>query len=31
VGHLEYRGIRTGLDLQKLDQAVREAVGVFPV
>jgi hydroxymethylglutaryl-CoA lyase len=31
AGHLEYRGIRTGLDLQQLDVAVRQAVGVFPV
>ena len=30
VRSLEERGIRTGLDLQKLDQAVREAVAVFP-
>jgi len=31
VRHLEAQGIRTGLDLQLLDQAVAEAAGVFPV
>ena len=30
VRSLEERGVRTGLDLEMLDRAVQQAVGVFP-